>query len=540
MDGAPASTVRGPGAKKARRYTSTVPQRVLRSPLDEPRFGPISNGPVAPAPQVTEGIVKAIADMPEPKEQPMANDSFDADVIVIGAGPGGYVAAIRAAQLGASVTVVEKEYLGGTCLNWGCIPSKAMIASAEALDFVKHAGDFGVEVKGDVSFDMEKMAARRDKIITTQRGGIGMLFKKNKINHVEGFAKFVDKNTIEVEKDGKKQKLRGKNFILAMGSSVIYLPIEGLKGGKDEGVWTSDDAVSCKEAPKRMLILGGGAVGMEFGYVFNTLGSEVTVVEMMENVVPFMDDDIGKELGRLMGRQGMNVKTGSTLDKVEKVKGGWKCYIGGAKKEEIEVDVILLGVGRKANTDGMELEKVGVKLHRRGVEVVDDTLRTHVDNIYAIGDVTGRIQLAHVASHEGTVVAANIVKGANRKVDYKAVPNCVYTVPEAASVGLTEAQAKAQGYDVTVGKFNFRPLGKAMASGHQDGFVKVVCEKKYGEVLGVHMLGAHVTDMIHEGVVAIKLEATLDYMVDTIHAHPTMSEAVLEAFEDAHGMAIHK
>lgn len=494
------------------------------------------------APQVKSGIIEAIDAQPKEQPQPMAQEKFDADVIVIGAGPGGYVAAIRSAQLGAKTMVVEKEYLGGTCLNWGCIPSKAMIAGAEMLQTVKeHAKDFGVNVKGDVEFDFKVYSDRRDKIVKTQRGGIGMLFKKNKIEHVEGFAKFKDKNTIEVEKDGKTKTLRAKNFILAMGSSVIYLNIPGLKGGRDEGVWTSDDAVTAPHVPKKMMILGGGAVGVEFGYVFNALGCETTVVEMMPNLVPTMDEDLGKELGKLLKRQGVDVRTGATLDKVEKTKKGWKCHVkAGSKTDTYEVDVVLLGVGRKANTDGMNLEKVGVKLHKRGVEVVDDSLRTHADNIYAIGDVTGRIQLAHVASHEGTVVAANIVQGANKQVDYQAVPNCVYTVPEVSSVGLSEGEAKAQGFDVKVGKFNFRPLGKAMASGHQDGFVKVVCDAKYGEVLGVHMIGAHVTDMIHEGVVAIKLEATMESMVDTIHAHPTMSEAVLEAFEDAHGMAIHK
>jgi dihydrolipoamide dehydrogenase len=479
---------------------------------------------------------------PEEKPDPMANGSFDADVIVIGAGPGGYVAAIRAAQLGAKVTVVEKEYLGGTCLNWGCIPSKAMIAAAETFQTVKHADTYGVQIQGEVTMDFAKMMARTEKVVKTLRGGVGMLFKKNKITHVEGFAKFKDPHTIEVEKDGNVTTLRAKNFILAMGSSVIYLPVPGLEGGREQGVWTSDDAVTAPFAPKNMLIIGGGAVGVEFSYVFNALGTKVTVLEMMPNLIPLSDEDLGKELGKVLKKQGVDVRTASTLEKVEKVDGGWKAFIKSAdgKVEELVYEVVLLGVGRKANTSGMNLEEIGVKLHRRGVEVADDTLVTHVPNIYAIGDVTGRIQLAHVASHEGTIVASNIVEGKKTMVDYKAVPNCVYTSPEVASVGLTEGQAKEQGYDVAVGRYDFRGLGKAIASGHQDGFVKVVVDKKYGEVLGVHMLGAHVTDMIGEGVTAIKLEATLESMIDTIHAHPTMAEAILEAFEDAHGMAIHK
>jgi len=479
---------------------------------------------------------------PQTLEKPLSNDNFDADVVVIGAGPGGYVTAIRCAQLGARVTCIEKEYLGGTCLNWGCIPSKAMIASVERMQDVNHSGDFGVVVpKGDVTMDFEKMMARKEKIVQTQRGGVGYLFKKNKVTHVEGFAKFLDQNTVEVEKDGKKTKVRGKNFILAMGSSVIYLPINGLKGGRDEGVWTSDDAVTAPFVPKRMLVVGGGAVGVEFSYVFNGLGSKITLVEMLPNLIPMMDEELGKELGKLLTRQGVDVRTGAMTEKVEKTKTGWKCTINqSGKVEEIEVDVILLGVGRKANTDNMNLEKVGVKLHKRGVEVVDDTLKTHAPNIWAIGDVTGRIQLAHTAMYEGQIVAANIVQGKSEKADYKAVPNCVYTVPEVAGVGLSESEAIAKGYEVKIGKAQFRPFGKPMATGHQDGFVKVVIDKKYGEVLGLHMIGSHVTDMVHEGVVALNLEATLESMVTSIHAHPTMSEAILEAFEDAHGLAIHK
>jgi dihydrolipoamide dehydrogenase len=476
-----------------------------------------------------------------PQEQTMPQENYDADIIVIGAGPGGYVAAIRAAQLGAKVTVVEKEYLGGTCLNWGCIPSKALIASTEAYQHVLHSEQFGVKIDGKVDYDFDAIVARKEKVVKTLRGGVGMLFKKNKITHVEGRASFVDKQTIEVDKDGKKTTLRAKNYILAMGSSVIYLNIPGLEGGREDGVWTSDDAVNPPHVPKRMLILGGGAVGVEFSYVFNGLGSDVTLVEMMPNLIPMMDEDLGKELGRSLKKQGVGVKTGASLEKCEKVKGGWKCTVKvGGKVEEIEVDVVLLGVGRKANTDNMNLEKIGVKLHRRGVEVVDDTLKTDAPGIYAIGDVTGRIQLAHVASAEGIKVATNIVKGEAEKMDYKAVPSCVYTVPEVASVGLSESEAKAQGYDVIVGRYDFRGLGKAIAGGVTEGFVKVVCEKKYGEVLGMHLIGAHVTDMIPEGVAALNLEATVESMTEMIHAHPTMAEAVLEAFEDAHGMAIHK
>jgi dihydrolipoamide dehydrogenase len=479
---------------------------------------------------------------PEEKEQLMSNDSFDADIVVIGSGPGGYVAAIRAAQLGAKTVCVEKEYLGGTCLNWGCIPSKALIASVERLNNVKHAKAMGVNVPDGASMDFEEFSKRKDKIVLTQRGGVGFLFKKNGVRHVEGFASFKDAHTIEVKlKDGKSETIRAKNFVLAMGSSVIHLNIPGLKGGRDENVWTSDDAVTMPRIPKSILILGGGAVGVEFSYVFNGLGTETTVVEMMPTLIPMMDQDLGAELGKLLGRQGIKVRTGATLEKAERTRTGWKCHVKrGAETEVIEVEVVLLGVGRKANTDEMNLEKIGVKLHRRGVEVANDTMVTHVPNIYAIGDVTGRIQLAHVASMEGIFAVTNIVRGEKRPMDYKAVPNCVYTIPEVASVGLTQSEAEAQGYDVVVGKAAFRPFGKPMAIGEQDGFVKIVAEKKYGEVLGVHMIGPHVTDMIAAGVAAIRLEATIDFMAETIHAHPTLSEVMLEAYEDATGHAIHK
>lgn len=507
----------------------------------------VSNGPATvetplPAPSIIEAISQIDSLTPQEQTQAMANDQFDADIIVIGAGPGGYYAAIRAAQHGAKVICVEKEYLGGTCLNWGCVPSKAMIASVEMLQKSKKLETWGLKKVEGSEMDFDAFIKRKDKIVMTERSGIGMLFKKNKIAHVEGFAKFVDANTVSVSKDGKETKYRAKNFILAMGSSVIHIPIPGLSGGRDENVWTSDDAVTAPFVPKSMVVLGGGAVGCEFSYVFNGLGSEVTLVEMMPTLLNVMDEDLGKELGKSLTKQGVKIKTGATIEKVEKVKTGWKVFVKkGTETEEIEAEVVLLGVGRKANVEGMNLEGVGVKLHRRGVEVVDDTLRTHVPNIWAIGDVTGRIQLAHVAQQEGLIAVNNILHPDKPKtVDYRFVPNAVYTAPEVASVGLTESQAQAAGYDVVVGRSKFMIFAKAMASNETEGFVKVVAEKKYGEILGVHMIGGHVTDMITEAVTALVHEATLESMQTVIHAHPTMAEAIIEAFEDAAGHAIHK
>jgi dihydrolipoamide dehydrogenase len=505
----------------------------------------LTNGPATATPMPTISIIEAISGIPVEQEQTqtMANEQFDADIIVIGSGPGGYYAAIRAGQMGAKVMCVEKGLLGGTCLNVGCVPSKAMIASVEMLHKAKKAASFGLKAIEGAEMDFEAMMKRKDKIVTTERGGIGMLFKKKAVTYVEGFAKFVDANTISVkDKDGKETKYRGKNFILAMGSSVIHIPIPGLEGGRDANVWTSDDAVSAPFVPDSMVVLGGGAVGCEFSYVFNGLGTKVTLVEMMPNLINVMDEELGVELGKQLTKQGVSVKTGATFEKVEKTKTGWKAFIKkGTETETVEAQVVLLGVGRKPNTDGMNLDGIGIKLQRGAVQVVDDTLRTHVPNIWAIGDVTGRIQLAHVAQQEGLTAVNNILKpDATKTLNYGLVPNVVYTSPEVASVGMTESEAKSKGYDVVIGRSKFGIFAKAMAANETEGFVKVVAEKKYGEILGIHMIGGHVSDLLHEGVTALVHEATLESMETVMHAHPTMAEAIIEAFEDAMGHAIHK
>jgi dihydrolipoamide dehydrogenase len=468
--------------------------------------------------------------------------TYEADVVVLGAGPGGYVAAIRAGQLakehgGGSVICIEREYLGGTCLNWGCIPSKAMIAHAERYQHVLHAKEMGILINGTVDYDFEQMQARKNKIVQTLRGGIGMLFKKNGVQSIEGTGKLIDPHTIEVTRpDGSKDLVRGKNIILATGSSVMKINIPGLEG---ENVWTSDDAVNAPFVPDSMLILGAGAVGVEFSFVFNALGSHVTVVEMMPHILPTFDEEIAKEAERALSKQGIQFITSSTLKSAERVGDRWRCHVETPNgMQQYDVQVVLIGVGRKPNVDGIGLETVGVQMNKRYV-AVDEQMRTNIPHIYAIGDITGIAPLAHVASAQGIVAAENCF-GAGRTMDYRAVPNVVYTVPEVAGVGLTEKQAREQGYEVRIGKFQPRILGRAMAVGERDGLVKVVADAKYGQILGVHICCGHASDLLQEAVLAIKLEATLDELVDTIHPHPTMVEALMEAFHDAAGHCIHK
>jgi len=488
---------------------------------------------------------------PHTKEQPkMApTGEFDADIVVIGSGPGGYVAAIRAAQLGARTVCIEKEATewGGTCLNWGCIPTKAMIASVERLHHVKTADAMGVLIQGEIGFDFSKMMERKQKVVTTLRGGVSQLLKSNHVRALVGTGKLVDAHTVEVTTpDGKTERVTTQNIVIATGSVPVFPPIPGLernpkdpRGQSSNGIWTSDEAVSAKECPQSMLIIGAGAVGLEFGYVYRNLGAEIVLVEIVEEILPLGDREIAKELRKSLERQGIRFHTGSKVTKVEQKSGKRVVTLETPKgPQTVEVDVVLVGAGRKAYVDNLGLEAVGVKVQKSGIEV-DDYLRTNVPNIYAIGDVTGKMMLAHLGSHQGIVAVENAM-GHQVKMDYRAVPAPIYTVPEVAWVGLTEEEARAQGYDVMTGKFPFRPLGRAMAINEQEGLVKVVAERKYGELLGVHIVGPHATEMIHEGVMAIKLESTIEELMTAIHAHPTLSEAVGEAALDVKGEAIHK
>lgn len=488
---------------------------------------------------------------PQPKEQPEMSPTgeFDADIVVIGSGPGGYVAAIRAAQLGARTVCIERaaSEWGGTCLNWGCIPTKAMIASAERLHHVKDAAAMGVVVNGEIGFDFTKMMERKTKVVTTLRGGVGALLKSNHVRSIVGDAKLIDANTVEIKAaDGTTERVTTKSIILATGSVPVFPPVPGLerassdaRGTSSNGIWTSDEAVSAKACPKSMVIIGAGAVGLEFGYAFRTLGAEIDIVEIAPEILPAGDREVAGELRKSLKKQGIRIHLNSKVTKVTRSGDISTVTVETAEGEKsIECEVVLVGAGRKAYYEGLGLETLGVATTKRGVEV-NEYLQTSVPNIYAIGDVAGKMLLAHLASHMGIVAAENIM-GHTVKMDYRAVPGPIYTSPEVASVGLSEEEAREQGYDVITGRFPLRPLGRAMALDVTEGLVKVVAERKYGELLGVHIMGPYATEMIHEAVIAIKLEATVEELMSTIHAHPTLSEAIGEAALDVKGEAIHK
>ncbi len=482
----------------------------------------------------------------------------DFDLLVVGGGPGGYVAAIRAAQRGLSVGLVEKEKTGGVCLNWGCIPTKAMLRSAEVYETVLHAADFGVHAD-NVTLDYDAVSRRKDGIVKNLTDGVAGLLKANGVSVIDGHARFTGPTTVDVYRNGESElgeggpryaaspvgaepveQVRATDVIVATGSVPVRLP---LPGADLPGVITSDGAFGLTEVPKRIAVVGGSAVGAEWASLFASLGSEVTIVEMMSNLVPAEDAEVGKELGKTFRKSGIQVLTDSTVSKIASAGGdsdaALRVTVDGGKSQEIDVDVVLVGVGRKPNTGSLDLSATGVATDERGFVRVDDRLRTNVEHVYAIGDVTGEVLLAHVASHQGITAAEVIAGSEHARIDYSAVPAATFTHPEIASVGLTESGATELGHEVVTAKFPFAALGRSKTTGDDKGFMKIVAGKRHGEVLGVHVIGPSASDLITEGALAITLEATLDELAETVHAHPTLGEVGMETAMSALGLPVH-
>jgi len=458
------------------------------------------------------------------------------DIIVLGSGPGGYVTAIRASQLGFKVAVIEKESLGGICLNWGCIPTKALLKSAQVFDYLKHASDYGLTIK-EFDKDFSAVVKRSRDVADGMSKGVQFLMKKNKIDVIDGFGKIKPGKKVDVTAaDGKVTEYSADHIIIATGARSRELPNLPQDGVKVIGY---RQAMTLPSQPKKMIVVGSGAIGVEFAHFYNAMGTEVTIVEFMPNIVPVEDEDISKQMERSMKKAGVNIMTNSSVERIDTTGAGVKAYVKTPKGEEVlEADILLSAVGIKTNIENIGLEEVGIATDRDKI-LVNAYNQTNVPGYYAIGDVTPGQALAHVASAEGINCVEKIAGLHVEPIDYGNVPGCTYATPEIASVGLTEKQAKEKGYELKIGKFPFSASGKAKASGTPDGFVKVIFDAKYGEWLGCHMIGAGVTDMIAEAVVARKLETTGHEILKAIHPHPTMSEAVMEAVADAYGEVIH-
>lgn len=458
------------------------------------------------------------------------------DVIVIGSGPGGYVAAIRASQLGLKTAVVEKESLGGICLNWGCIPTKALLKSAQVFEYITHAADYGINVGGsEVNF--EGMVKRSRGVADGMSKGVQFLMKKNKIDVLTGFGKLKDNHTVEVRSNqGTAQDYTAKHIILATGGRSRELPNIKQDFKKVIGY---RQAMMLPKQPKSMVVVGSGAIGIEFAYFYNSIGTQVTVVEYLDNIVPLEDEEVSKQLARILKKDGINILTGSTVESVDSSGDLCKVNIKTASGTEvIEAEVVLSAVGISTNIEGIGLEEVGVQTDR-GKVVVDEFYRTNVEGVYAIGDIVKGQALAHVASAEGIICVEKIAGHHPEPLDYNNIPGCTYCSPEIASVGYTEKAAREAGYELKIGKFPYSASGKAAAAGAKEGFIKLIFDAKYGELLGAHMLGHNVTEMIAEIVTARKLETTGHEIIKSVHPHPTMSEAVMEAAAEAYGECIH-
>lgn len=458
------------------------------------------------------------------------------DLIVIGSGPGGYVAAIRASQLKLKVAVVEKAELGGVCLNWGCIPTKALLKSAQVYEYINHASDYGIQVS-EAKADFGAVIKRSRDVAGGMSKGVQFLMKKNNITVLQGFGKLVAKGKVEVTAaDGKKEMHEAPHIILATGARSRELPALKIDGKKVVGY---HDAMILPEQPKSMVVVGSGAIGCEFAYFYNAMGTKVTIVEYLPNILPLEDEEVSKALAKVYKKNGIEIMTESEVTAVDTTGEGCLVTVKTKKGEEkIQCDVVLSAVGVQTNLENLGLEALQIKTDK-GKVLVDDFYRTNVEGIYAIGDIVRGPALAHVASAEGIICVEHIAGHHPEPLDYGNIPSCTYCWPEVASVGLTEKQAKEAGYEIKVGKFPFSASGKASASGSKDGFIKVIFDAKYGEWLGAHMIGANVTEMIAEVVTARKLETTGMEIIKAVHPHPTMSEAIMEATAQAYDECIH-
>ncbi len=459
------------------------------------------------------------------------------DLIVIGSGPGGYVAAIRASQLGLKVAVVERSELGGICLNWGCIPTKSLLKSANVFEYLKHAEEYGVKIEGEASADFEAMVKRSRGVADGMSKGIQYLFKKNKIEVIQGVGKLIGNKQVEVTNDaGEKAVYSAEHILLATGARSRQLPNLPQDGEKVIGY---RKALTLDKKPESMIVVGSGAIGSEFAYFYNAIGTKVTLVEYMPTIVPVEDEEVSKQLGRSFKKAGIKVMVGAEVTQVDASGDKVKVTIKNKKGEENhEADIVLSAVGITPNLENLGLEEVGVEIENGRVKV-DDFYQTTVPGVYAIGDIVPGQALAHVASAEGIICVEKIAGHHPEPLDYGNIPGCTYTSPEVASVGMTEKAAKEAGHELKIGKFPFSASGKASAAGHKDGFVKLIFDAKYGELLGAHLIGANVTEMIAELVTARKLETTGQEIIKAVHPHPTMSEAVMEAAAAAYDEVIH-
>lgn len=457
-------------------------------------------------------------------------------IAIIGGGPGGYVAAIRAAQLGAKVTLIEKEYLGGTCLNVGCIPTKALLNTAELFSETKMFQQIGIDAQGQIKVNWNKLQERKNTAVKQLVSGVKGLLMVNKVEVIKGTAEIIDNNTVKVcGNDEVKKEIKVDNIIIASGSLPFIPPIEGTNL---PGVIDSTGALSLDKLPEKIVIIGGGVIGVEFATIFNSLGCKVTIVEMLPHILPPVDREMANLVRKDLIKLGVKIYNNAKVTGITKSNETLDVSVK-LENEDISIsaDNVLVAVGRKGNTEGLNLDHVGINSHKGFIQV-DEHMETNIQGIYAIGDCIGGIMLAHVASEEGITAVENIM-GNNKSMDYKSIPSCVYIKPELASVGLTEEQAKDQGYEYNVGRFPLMANGKAIVMNHEEGMVKILADKKYGQVLGMHIYGERATDLIAEGALAINMEATTDEIINTVHAHPTISEALKETALAVNKRAIH-